>query len=77
MIVVGVDAHKRVHVALAVDDTGQEISQWGGPNHAAGWGSEPVGGGVTCAARLGHRRCLGVPVALMVFVVWPSTRSVV
>jgi transposase len=39
MIIVGVDAHKSVHVAVALDDAGQEIGQWSGPNHAAGWQS--------------------------------------
>lgn len=39
MITIGVDAHKQVHVALAVDDAGHEIGQWSGPNHAAGWQS--------------------------------------
>ncbi len=37
MITIGVDAHKRVHVAYAVDDAGQELGQWRGPNSAAGW----------------------------------------
>ncbi len=37
MIVIGVDAHKGVHVAVALDDAGQEISEWRGPNHARGW----------------------------------------
>jgi transposase len=39
MIVVGVDAHKSVHVAVALDDAGREIGQWSGPNHARGWQS--------------------------------------
>ena len=37
MITIGVDAHKRVHVAYAVDEAGREISQWRGPNSASGW----------------------------------------
>lgn len=37
MITIGVDAHKRVHVAYAVDDAGHELGQWRGPNSAAGW----------------------------------------
>ncbi len=37
MIVIGVDAHKRVHVAIALDGVGQEIGEWSGPNSAAGW----------------------------------------
>ena len=39
MIVVGVDAHKQVHVAVALDDAGREIAEWRGPNHAVGWRS--------------------------------------
>ena len=37
MIIIGVDAHKRVHVALAVDEAGREIGDWRGPNSADGW----------------------------------------
>jgi hypothetical protein len=37
MITIGVDTHKRVHVAYAVDDAGQELGQWWGPNSAARW----------------------------------------
>jgi transposase len=37
MITVGVDAHKRVHAAVAVDEAGREVGQWRGPNTAAGW----------------------------------------
>jgi transposase len=37
VITIGVDAHKRVHVALAVDDAGRELDHWRGPNSAAGW----------------------------------------
>ena len=37
MITIGVDAHKGVHVALALDEAGQELSEWQGLNNAAGW----------------------------------------
>lgn len=37
MITIGVDAHKRVHAGLALDDTGRELGHWRGPNSAAGW----------------------------------------
>ncbi len=37
MITIGVDAHKRVHVALAIDDAGRELGDWHGPNSATGW----------------------------------------
>jgi transposase len=36
VITIGVDAHKRVHVALALDEAGRELDHWRGPN-AAGW----------------------------------------
>ena len=39
MITVGVDAHKRMHVALALDEAGLELGQWRGINSAAGWHS--------------------------------------
>ena len=37
MISMGVDAHKQVHAAVAVDDAGRELGQWRGPNSRAGW----------------------------------------
>ncbi len=37
MITIGVDAHKRVDVALALDDAGRELSEWRGPNSELGW----------------------------------------
>jgi transposase len=37
MITIGVDAHKRIHVATAVDGAGQELESWRGPNSARGW----------------------------------------
>lgn len=37
MITIGVDAHKRVHVACAIDEAGREIGQWRGANSALGW----------------------------------------
>ena len=37
MITIGVDAHKRVHVALALDDAGRELAHWRGPNSVTGW----------------------------------------
>lgn len=37
MITIGVDAHKRVHVALAVDESGRELGAWQGPNSPSGW----------------------------------------
>ncbi len=37
MITIGVDAHKRVHMAVAVDAAGRELTRWRGPNSSAGW----------------------------------------
>lgn len=37
MITIGVDAHKRVHVGLALDEMGRELGHWRGPNSASGW----------------------------------------
>jgi transposase len=37
VITIGVDAHKRVHVALALDEAGRELDHWRGQNSAAGW----------------------------------------
>lgn len=39
MITIGVDAHKRLHVALAVDEAGRELGEWRGSNNAGGWQS--------------------------------------
>jgi len=37
VITIGVDAQKRVHVALALDEAGQELGEWRGLSDAAGW----------------------------------------
>lgn len=37
MITIGVDAHKRVQVAVAADDAGREVARWSGPNSPGGW----------------------------------------
>jgi transposase len=37
MITIGVDAHKRVHQAVAVDEAGRRVGQWRGANTTAGW----------------------------------------
>src|SRR5512142_1289276 len=37
MITVGVDAHKRIHVALALDEFGREVGSWQGTNSKRGW----------------------------------------
>lgn len=37
MLTIGVAAHKRIHMAVAVDAAGHEVSQWRGANSVAGW----------------------------------------
>lgn len=37
MISIGVDAHKSLHVAVAVNEAGQVLAQWRGANDAGGW----------------------------------------
>ena len=38
VITVGVDAHKSVHVAVALNEAGQRIAEWSGANTVAEWG---------------------------------------
>jgi len=37
MITIGVDAHKQVHAATALDAAGREVDRWEGPNSPDGW----------------------------------------
>ncbi len=37
MLTIGVDAHKRVHMAVAVDAAGRAVARWRGANSVAGW----------------------------------------
>ena len=37
MITIRVDAHKSLHVAVALDDAGRELGRWQGKNRQAGW----------------------------------------
>lgn len=55
MITIGVDAHKSIHVALAVDDAGREVGDWKGPNSEVGWESLS-----TWAVGLGECRQWGI-----------------
>src|SRR5665811_1206722 len=38
MLTIGIDAHKRVHAAVAIDDAGREVARWRGANLPADWG---------------------------------------
>src|SRR5919202_5681626 len=37
MLTIGVDAHKRVNLAVAIDAAGREVARWRGPNSVEGW----------------------------------------
>jgi transposase len=37
MVTIGVDAHKQVHVAVAVDEVGRPVSEWTGANTPQAW----------------------------------------
>lgn len=37
MITIGVDAHKSLHVALAINEAGRTLEHWRGPNSPQGW----------------------------------------
>lgn len=39
MITIGVDAHKSMNAAFALDDAGKELEGWEGPNTEVGWQS--------------------------------------
>jgi transposase len=55
MLTLGVDAHMRIHVAVALNDRGQELGQWKGPNSPAGWRELPA-----WAAARGDQRHWGI-----------------
>lgn len=38
MFSIGVDAHKTVHVAVAIDDAGRTVAEWSGDNTVVSWG---------------------------------------
>ncbi|HET8631573.1 MAG TPA: hypothetical protein VFL91_29470 [Thermomicrobiales bacterium] len=37
MLTSGVDAHKQVNMAVAIDAAGRAVARWRGPNTAEGW----------------------------------------
>jgi transposase len=55
MITIGVDAHKRLHVAIALDATGQRCGHWQGANSPEGWAALAA-----WAQDLGAERCWGI-----------------
>src|SRR5205085_1168749 len=59
MITLGVDAHKTVHAAVALDDAGREISTLRGPNSPDGW-AELAAWAAAHAASSGTERRWGI-----------------
>ena len=61
MISIGVDAHKSIHVALAVDEAGREVGDWQGPNSEVGL-AQPrhLGLRPRRMSAVGHRGRLGI-----------------
>ncbi len=55
MLTIGVDAHTKVHAAVAVDEVGREIARWRGANSQGGWR-----GMLEWASQLGGRRRWGI-----------------
>src|SRR5919202_2807633 len=37
MLTIGVDAHKRTNLAVAIDAAGREVARWRGPHSVEGW----------------------------------------
>jgi hypothetical protein len=37
MITIGIDAHKSIHAAVALDEAGRTLATWRGPNSPEGW----------------------------------------
>ena len=37
MVTIGVDAHKQVPAAVALDDAGRALGHWCGPTSSGGW----------------------------------------
>lgn len=63
MVTIGVDPHKSVHHAVAVDELGKAVGEWRGENSPAGWASmlgwaqglaEDLQWGIEGAWSLGH-----------------------
>jgi transposase len=59
MITIGVDAHKTVHAAVALDEAGRAIATWRGPNSPQGW-AEGAAGAAAPVAPSGAARQWGI-----------------
>lgn len=55
MIWIGVDTHKTLHVAVAVDDAGRAVGEWSGPNTIEEWARFR-----TWLVQLGDERRVGI-----------------
>ena len=51
MITIGVDAHKRMHAAVAVDAAGVILGEWRGANTATDWQALRAWAGALGASR--------------------------
>lgn len=51
MLTIGVDAHKQVHAAVAVDELGRQVAAWRGANAPSGWQDLTAWGQALGAAR--------------------------
>jgi hypothetical protein len=56
MPTIGVDAHKALHVAVAIDAAGEQIGRWRGANGAAGWAELLTCVNVPSSCRTSQRR---------------------
>src|SRR2546423_4653475 len=56
MITIGVDAHKSIHAAVAVDGAGRELAAWRGPNSPEGWAALAAWAAAHAASAAAERR---------------------
>jgi len=60
MMIIGVDAHKSVHAAVALDDAGREVAAWRGPNSPAGWAALAAWAAAQAASAADAERAWGI-----------------
>jgi len=68
MITIGVDAHKTVHAAVALDDTGREVDRWRGDN-----GTDGGDAVLRWARAVGEARRWGIEGSGTTAGAWPGT----
>jgi transposase len=59
MLTIGIDAHKRIHAAVALDEAGRTLATWRGPNSPEGW-AEVAAWAAAHAATSGAERRWGI-----------------